>query len=311
MIISRSHHSRNRAYSGHFIVLAMFAVLLCLPPSARAELIFGAEVRITSESNVVGLLTGGTGPSGSPGGVPMMSGAMTQAAGRGFGGGMGGGSGGSSSYTGGGSQQVSDLSMTVAAELGGETRRDAPYSFFAKGFAERTDYQEYSLYDQSVGGVSAGVTARPGEVLWARLAGTGWVERFDNDPDRNGTGQGGAVTLKQFLHRRFYVREAAEYETYRASNQSFSYRGMTYRCGAGTDITERTLLFAGYRYQSRYYQDPAATALRTGTAAIGADHTLTARWSTGLTAEREVTWSGAFDTVTRNNILSLVLRYSY
>lgn len=288
----------------------MVALVLFLPANAGAELILDAEVRITAEDNVVGLLSGGdaSGTGGGPAG-----GAVVQAGGKGFGTGpgTGSGSGGSGSYLGTGSQSPGDLSVTIMAELGGRGRAGGDLSFYALGFAERTDYQELSEYDQAAAGASAGATLRLSDAFAASLAGTGSKRRYDNDPDRDGTNATGTVGLKQLGPGTLVFREAAEYETYDAAYQDFSFRGTAYRASAGFDVTNKLLLTAGYRFQSHRYQDSAATVLRTRTASLGSDYAFARRWSTLLFYERQTTHPGTADIVTRNNILSLALRWSY
>lgn len=237
---------------------------------------------------------------------------MVAAGGKGFGGGAGAGTGsGTGNYTGGGSRSPGDLSVTAAAELGGMVEKGIRLSFFAKGFAERTDYQQYSEYDSNSAGVIAGIRARSGDMLSMRVTGFDKVRRYDNDPDRDGTGYGGSASLKQLVTDDLWLREAAEYETCRASYRDFSFRGTTCRFGMGYDMTDDLLLTAGYRYQAQHYQDSAATALRTGAASIGTDYELSPRWSAGLLYERQTTGAGTSDMITRNNLLSLAVRWDY
>jgi len=289
-------------------IIMVIALVLLLSSGADAELILDAEVRVTAEDNIVGLLTGGA--SGSRGST--MGGAAAMAGGKGFGSGpgSGGGSGGSGSYTGEGSQSPGDLSVTVMADLGGSGRAGG-LSYYALGFAERTDYQKLSEYDQAAAGVSAGATLRLSDVFAAGLAGTGRTKRYDNDPDRDGTSAIGTASLKQYGPGTLVFREAAEYESYDAAYQDFRFRGTAYRITAGLDLTSRLLATAGFRFQSQQYQDSAATVLRTRTASIVTDYAFTRRWSSWLAYERQTTHPGTSDVITRNNILSLALRWSY
>jgi hypothetical protein len=287
--------------------------LMCLASPVRAELILGAEVSVAYEDNIVGLLSGGGGSSGTSG-SPMGTSAM-QAGGKGFGGGGGGmGSGtagGRGSYIGAGSQSPGDLSVSIMAELGVSGDAGDRYTFYALGFAERIDYQEFSEYDQAAAGVNAGTILRVSDAFAAILSGNGESRRYDNDPNRDGTGYRGSASLKQLVTDDLWLRAGADYETYRASYRDFSNRGPAYRFTAGYDLTDDLLLKAGYRFQSRQYQDIAATVLRTRTALLGMDCDLTGRWSTWLAYERQTTQPGTSDIITRNNIFSLTLRWDY
>lgn len=292
------------------MVTAVIAV--GLPASASAGIILNAEVRITAEDNIVGLLSGGGDAADTGHGDGMMSASALQAGGSNFGSGPGSGPGGGSDhYTGSGSQSPGDISITTLTELGGSTNRGERLSFFAKGFAERTDYQNYSEYDLSVAGVGAGLTADLGDRFSMRLAGFDKIRRYDSDPGRDSTAYGGSIGLKQRFAAGFSLRQTAEFEANRAALQDFSYRGTTYRIRGGYDLTERVLVTAGYSMQTQHYQDVAATALRTGTASFGTDFALSRNWSTDLSYERQAARPGTSGVITRNNILSFGLRFSY
>jgi hypothetical protein len=291
-------------------------VVLGFPLQTRAGLILDAEVRVTAEDNVVGLLSGG-----DAAGTGTMSGMQAASlapaggnGGKGFGSGSGGGTGtmgGSGTYLGSGTLSPGDLSFSLRAELGGYADTGDHLSFFGKGYAERTSYQEYTLYDQALAGLSAGVTAYLGRYCSLTLRGFSEVSRYENDPDRDATSVGGTASMRQRLGSAFSLRETAEYVSSEAAYQDFSYRGPSYGLRAVYDATDVFLLTTGYRFRARYYRDPALTTLRSRTALFGADYQLGDHWTTGLLYERESSATGTTDVITRNNILSLTLRYAY
>ena len=287
----------------------LIAVLLCLPLPAQADLLLSTEAELAYEDNIVGLLTGaGPAPSGGlPGGATAM-----QAGAKGFGSGPGSGTGGGQgSYIGAGSRSPGDLSITVMAEAGYSGDAGGDLTFLALGYAERTDYQEFSEYDQTAAGVSAGAALRMSDVFEASLSGSGEARRFDNDPDRDGSKYSGTAGLKYAVADDLRLRGSALYESYRAVYQDFSYRGPAYRIAAAYDLTDDLLVKAGIRFQSRQYQDTAATVLRTSAALLGSGYDLTDRWSAWLTYERQRTHPGTSDVITRSNIYSLALRWDY
>lgn len=299
------------------IGILVITLALGLPLQASADLILNAELLVTAQDNIVGLLSGGGDAAGTGTMGGMQAASVLQAisgpgTGRGFGGGSGTGTAdGSGKYLGAGSLSPSDLSVTLRAELGGFVDAGDSLSFFGKGFAERTNYQEYTVYDQSVAGVSAGMAAYLGYHFSARITGFTEIRRYDNDPDRDSTILGGVISLKQFLGRSFSLRESAGYDASSATYEEFSYRGPTYGLKAGYDATEELYLTTGYRFQSRRYQDVSRTVLRARTASLGGDYTLGRHWSTGLLYERETSIAGSSGVITRNNIGSCSLRYSY
>ena len=305
--ILRTYDLVRAASSGFLITL-----LLCLSSPAHAELILDAEASVTYEDNIVGLLSGG-GASYPAASVPQSLSAM-QAGAKGFGTGPGTGggtAGGQGSYIGAGSQSPGDLSVTIMTVLGVSGGAGNRFTFYALGFAERTDYREFSEYDQAAAGVSAGTTVHVSDAFAASLYGRGGSRRYDNDPDRDGKEYSGSAALKQSVTDDLWLREAAAYDIYRAVSQDFSYRGPAYRLATGYDLTDDLLITAGYRFQSRQYQDIAATVLRTRTALLGTDYDLTDHWSTWLAYERQTTHPGTSDVITRNNIFTLALRWDY
>jgi len=291
--------------------MTLALVLLLLSSEARAELILGAEASVSYEDNIVGLLSGGgSSPAGS---IPQGMTAM-QAGAKGFGTGPGsgsGGTGGQGSYIGAGSQSPGDFSATIMAELGVSGDAGDRFAFHALGFAERTDYQEFSEYDQAAAGVRAGATVHISDAFAASLYGSGGARWYDNDPDRDGKEYSGAAALKHYATDELWLRGAAAYETYHAAHQDFSYRGPAYRFAAGYDLTDDLLVTAGYRFQSRQYQDISATVLRTRTALLGTNYDLTDRWGAWLGYERQTTHPGTSDVITRNNIFTLALNWDY
>ena len=301
-------HTRHPIHAASSCMLIAF--LLCLSSPAQAELILSAETSLTFEDNIVGLLSGGGGSTPAAG-VPQGFSTM-QAGAKGFGTGSGSGNaGGQGSYIGAGSQSPGDLSVSIMAELGASGHRGDRFTFYALGFAQRIDYQEFSEYDQAAAGVNAGATLHVSEAFAASLSGSGGIRRYDNDPGRDGTEYSGSASMKEFVTDDLWLREAATYETYRASSRDFSNRGPAYRITAGYDLTDDLLVTAGYRFQSRQYQDSEATVLRTRTALLGTDYDFTDHWSAWFAYERQTTNPGTSDVITRNNIFTLALRWDY
>jgi len=267
-------------------------------------------VRVTAEDGIVGILTGGVGDTGgstSSGGA--MGGASRSVSSRGYGGGTGAG-GSTGNYTGSNAESPGDISVTASMEAGASTEKGS-LSFSASGFAERTDYQTYVIYNSAAAGAAAGMSAQLGDLLSLRLSGSGWARRYENEPDRDGTGYSGAASLKQQVTDDLWLREAADYETYRAAYQDFSYRGPGGRFTMGYDLTDDLLVRAGYRFQTLHYQNSTAAGVRTGTASIGPDYYFSDHWSMGLLYERQTARAGTSDLITRNNMLTLSLSWDY
>lgn len=303
-----SAHTRGPVRAIAFCMLILFLTGNSSP--VRAELILSAGAGVTYEDNIVGLLSGG-GIASPPAGAQQGMQAM-QAGTKGFGTGAGSGAaGGKASYIGAGSQSPGDLSVMVMAELGVSGQSGGSFTFYALGYAEKIDYQEFSEYDQAAAGMNAGATVYMSDAFSASLSGSGGTRYYENDPARDGEEYSGTAGLKQYITDNLWLREAASYNVYRAELQDFSNRGTSCRLAAGYDLTDDLLVTAGYRFQSRQYQDTAATVLRTRTLLLGGDYDLTDHWSAWLAYERQTTHPGTSDVITRNNMFTLSLRWDY
>jgi hypothetical protein len=269
------------------------------PTNVFAGMLLDAELRLTYESNVVGLLSDqprGAGNSSTPGG------GMMQMLGMG-----GPPSGPKNAYTGG---QSGDIYATVSAEAGGYHDVGSDVSLFAKAFAEHTNYDTFTDLNATIGGASAGMSASLSDTVLARVAVIGKIKRF-GDGQRDSTADEGNLSLKEKLTPMFWLREFVDYEKNHADNAVFSYTGTTVGLGAGYALDKTTLVTAGYSYLVRKFDEPSGAEIKTHTFYAGAEYSFTKSWSAAgeydlQLSKEDVTGSSATD-----NILSGAIRYSY
>ncbi len=283
--------------------VAAVAFLAVVPGKAWAGLLLDAELRLTYEDNVVGLLSdqpaAGAKTSAGPSG-PMIAIAPP---GRGMGPGPAGTSGG-------GSQSKGDFSTTLSAEAGGYGDVSDTASVFAKAFAGHTSYDTYTEFDTTYGGVGAGIAmSLLDDSLLPRIMIFGKVKRF-GDSERDSTSYGGNVSLKEKLSASFWLREFAEYEKNTADSSFFSYTGRKVGGEAGYQITADDLVSAGYSYLDQKYVDPPGADMKTGTLYVSAEHTIVKRWSVGAEYDHQLSTTNDNGSAT-DNIYSAAIRYSY
>lgn len=290
-----------------FWKLFLLGLVFCagaFPGNVFAGAILGAELRLTYEDNVVGLLSDQQARSAATGGA---SGGMMAAAGPG---GMGSGN---NRYLGSGSgstQSPGDYSATLYAEAGGYRDVTNDTSLYAKGFAERRSYNTYTDLNATVVGVNVGVNTYFTDIISARAAVIGKLKRF-GDSERDSTAYSGTLALKEKLTTSFWLREFGEYEKNRADIPAFSYTGMKVGAEAGYSLFRETILTAGYSYLDQTFDEPADAELKTRTVFATAEQTLGKHWALAGEYDLQASRESVTETSTTNNVFSLALRYSY
>ena len=286
--------------TGSVLLLSLMLFVMSSPRTARAELILGAEARISYEDNVVGLLSETRGPKNSNTGGGTLSGMSMKPGGMGS---------GKTPYTGVNGQSPSDVSLTLSGEAGAITDIGTSSSIYAKGFAQNTSYDQYKDLDVTIAGVTAGVSTRLTDVFSAGLSAVGKMKRFRDDL-RDSTSYGVSVSLKERLGRDLWLREAVEVEKNDARSPDFSYTGITLSVRGGYFITKRTLLTAGLGHLIQKYDVVNASTFTADTFSIGAEQELTKRWSAAVDLDMQSS-RFAGDPDASNNILSVAIRYNY
>jgi hypothetical protein len=283
--------------------LLSVCIILLIPAQALAGILLNAELKLTYEDNVVGLLSDQQRGSGSSGGG--MPGVMLAP-------GMGGMGGGNGRYTGAGSSTASpgDFSATLSAEAGGYQAVGKRSEVFVKGFAEHTSYDTYTDLDATIGGISTGINMGMGKDVFARFAVLGKVKRF-GDSQRNSTSYGGNVSLKEKLTPEFFLREFGAYEKNDADTASFSYAGTTIGLSAGYSLSPKTTASVGYSYLVERYDEPSGAEIQTNSVFLGAEHTLLKSWAVAAEYDLQVSKVTATGTNNTDNVFSVALRYSY
>jgi hypothetical protein len=305
---TKQHNPHPRALKNLFFSSALFPgiLLFCIivfPVRAFAGLILDAELRLTYEDNVVGLVSDQRGPGGK--GTTGMTG-MSMAPGMGN---MGRGNG---RYLGSGSGSTlppDDFSATIFAEVGGFNDAGKNTSIFAKGFAEHTSYETHTDLDDTIGGLSAGIIQRFGDTVVGGASIYGKVKEF-GDSNRNGGSFGGTLTLKEKLTPVFWLREFADYENNSANSAFFSYIGTKIGAGAGYILTKTTFMTFGYTYLLQKFDQPTGFDLKTQTLFVTAEHALAKSWAIGGEYDLSISKDNIGNSTT-DNIFSLALRYVY
>ncbi len=304
-----NHHPRSLTkclISQLFLVFILICFSL-LPARAFAGLILDAELRLTYEDNVVGLVSDQRGPGrgvGAPGG---MGGGMNMAP-PGFGN-MNRGNG---RLLGSGSPSTlppDDFSATLFAEVGGYKDMSKDTSIFAKGFAEHTSYETHTDLDATIGGISAGVVQRLGDVVLVGASIYGKLKEF-GDSSRNGSSFGGFLSLKERISPVFWLREFVEYEDNSANSAFFSYIGTKLGAGAGYTLTKTTFMTLGYSYLTQKFNEPSGFDLKTQTLFVTVEYALAKSWAIGAEYDLQLS-KDSIGNSTTNNIFSVALRYTY
>jgi hypothetical protein len=300
----------NEDKAFHFLMLfGIIFVLFFIPHKVTAGMILDAELKLTYEDNVVGLLSDqrriqSTLGGGMPGGTAVMAQGM---------GGMGPPSGGNNSrYTGAGSSTNSpgDFSATVYGEVGGYTPVTNNADIFAKGFAGNQTYNTYTDLNETLAGASAGIAMNFNSSVSGRAAIFGKVKRF-GDSQRDSTSYGGTLGLKEKLTTDIWLKEFVEYEKNDANSPFFTFKGITLGVAVGYSVTKQTLLSAGYSYLIEKYDQPSGADIKENTVSLNAEYAFAKSWVLAGQYDLQLSKVSATGTYNTDNIFSVAMRYYY
>jgi hypothetical protein len=295
---------RNYFVTGFLLIGAIF-ILSAYPANVFAGLILGAELRLTYEDNVVGLLSDQQRGASSGGGTMTSMHAMGQPGGMGHPGGppyLGSGSGTNKS--------PADFYATLAAEAGGYKDLGTDVSVFAKGFANHSSYDYYTDLDATIGGIGTGVVLSVTDKITAGATLAGKIKRF-GESQRDSTAYEGTLSLKEKLLPSLWLREFGNYEKNDAEAAVFSYAGTRIGISAGYTPARRTLLTAGYNYLVEKYEEPSGFEIKSNTVFLGAEQTIGTGWSVAGSYDLQISKENFTGSSTTDNIFSVALRYSY
>lgn len=284
------------------ILTAVIFGFLFFPSTGQAGLILDAEIRLSYEDNVIGILSDQI--AGQRSG--MSSAGVMQA------GGQGGMDGGKNLYTGATttSGATGDFSGTVSAAIGGYSDMFSDSTIFIKGFAQRISYDTYQDLDASIGGVTTGIATQWGKSISSRFSLIGKVKHFQ-DSRRSGDSLGGEVSLKEKITQDLWLRQFVEYEKSGADSPLFRYAGTKTGIRAGYDLTRTTIAAVGYSFLVQEFDEPPGSVLRTGTAFLTVELALSRTWLFSAEYDLQTSRDSTSGTDATNNIYSLALRYSY
>lgn len=293
----------SRETGAALIIMTLIVLVILLVPSpGRAGMILDAEVRLTYEDNVIGILSDqNAGQIGQ--GSGMSSAGVMQAGGPG---------GGKNLYTGmtATSGSLGDFSGTVSAAIGVYSEAFSDSTIFIKGFVERISYDTYQDLDAVIGGVSTGISTQLSKSISARFSLFGKIKRFQ-DSLRSGSSYGGEASFKEKLTQDLWLRQLVEYEKNGADSPLFRSVGTKTDIRAGYGLTRTTVAEIGYSYLAQEFDEPAGAVLRTNTAFLTLEHAMSRTWFLSAEYDLQTSRDSTSGTDATNNIYSLALRYSY
>ncbi len=283
-------------------IIAGLCLFICprFAPAAEAEIFYDAAVKAIYEDNVIGLLPGGAGLSGGRGGTGGMMGAMGAPA-------MGPHSPRS---TGSGPGTTSDTELYLFADLGASTEIDSGTALFLAGSAEHTSYSTFTDLNSTIGGLSAGVITKPGDILLVRVAVNGRIKRYQ-DSDLDSSAYGATVSLKERFTPAFWLREVYEYEKNNADSAIFTYQGNSVGIQAGFLVAPEVTLLLAYNYLVREFDEPQGFRLTANTVSAGMEYELAKKWFLDAQLAHQESEANEPGTAATDNILSVGVRYSY
>jgi hypothetical protein len=295
----QTHRAANAAIAGCFFLF----LYLILVPTAQAGIFYDFAVKGTYEDNVVGLLSdkrGGT--AATPATGPGMMGKATAP------GGMGGMGGGIPQDT--GVQSKGDFSMNIFADIGGSTNIASRTYAFLIGSAQHTSYNSFNEFDNTIGGLTAGIDKDLGDIVTVRLAVNGSIKRYQ-DSQRDASAFGPIVTFKEQFTPLFWVKESYYYEMNNADSAFFTYKGNFIGIWGGYLALPKTTFLLGYNYLVRDYDEPVGFQVTAQTVSASVEHEFAKRWFIDAQYDHQMSDSNVPGTSSNDNIFSLGVRFSY
>lgn len=295
----RSHRAVHAAITG-CIVLFLY---LIIASAAQAGIFYDVAIRGTYEDNVVGLLSdkrGGT--AGMPATGPGMMGAVMGP------GGMGGMGGSIPQDT--GVQSKSDFSINYFADIGGSTDIASGTYLFLIGSAQHTSYNSFNEFDNTIGGLTAGIDKNLGDIVTVRLAVNGAIKRY-TDSVRDSSAFGPIVTFKEQFTPLLWLKESYYYEKNNADSAFFTYTGNFIGIWGGYLVLPKTTLLLGYNHLVRDYDEPAGFQVTSNTISAGVAQEFAKRWFIDAQYDHQMSDSNVPGTSSNDNIFSIGVRFSY
>lgn len=247
------------------------ALLAALPVSAQADITFNAGARMSHDNNV----------NGSPD-------TPTKA------------------------NQLSDNYLSLNTSAVYFTPLDAAQTryFIGQVGAFSSSYNKFGNLNSSMLVASTGLWQQLSPIWSGQVTGRGFT-RSTKQSDRDSSGFGGTLEIKNQLSPTLWVKGVADYEDSKANLGTFSYTGKTYGVNMGYQPREKTFFNLGYSQAVRDFKSLAPFRATTQTLFADASQQLAKNWYLNVGYAFARNDSNVAGTAYTNHMLSAGLSFSY
>ena len=208
--------------------------------------------------------------------------------------------------------QLSDNYLSLNTSAVYFTPLDAAQSryFIGQVGASSYVYNKFGNLNSSMLVASAGLWQQLSPTWSAQVTGRGFT-RTTRQSDRNSSGLGGTLEIKNQLSPTLWVKGVADYEDSKANLGTFSYTGKTYGVNLGYQPRKETLVNLGYSQAARDFK--SITPFRATTQTLFADvsQQLSKNWYLNVGYAFGRNDSNVAGTAYTNHTLSAGLSFSY
>ena len=254
------------------ITTSLFTALLtALPAAVQADLTFNAGAKLSRDNNV----------NGSPD-------TPTKA------------------------NQLSDNYLSLSTSAVYFTPLDAAQTryFIGQVGAFSSVYNKFNNLDSSMLMASAGLWQQLSPTWSGQLTGRGFT-RTTKQNDRNSSGFGGSLEIKNQLTPTLWIKGVADYEDSKANLGTFSYIGKTYGVNLGYQPRKETFVNLGYSQAARDFKSTTPFRATTQTLFADVSQQLSENWYLNVGYAFGRNDSNVAGTAYTNHTLSAGLSFSY
>ena len=208
--------------------------------------------------------------------------------------------------------QLSDNYLSLSTSAVYYTPLDAAQTryFIGQVGAFSSVYNKFNNLDSSMLMASAGLWQQLSPTWSGQVTGRGFT-RNTKQNDRNSSGLGGMLEIKNQLTPTLWVKGVADYEDSKANLSTFSYTGKTYGVNLGYQPRKETFVNLGYSQAARNFK--STTPFRATTQTLFADlsQQLSENWYLNVGYAFGRNDSNVAGTAYTNHTLSAGLSFSY
>ncbi len=208
--------------------------------------------------------------------------------------------------------QLGDRYLSLGASATYFTPLDAEQTryFIGQVGANSATFSKFNNLDNTGLTASAGLYQQLSAAWSVQVTGRGFG-RSTKQNDRNSSGLGGTLELKNQLTSSLWVKAVLDYEDSKANLATYSYTGNTFGINLGYMPLEKTFINAGYSQAKRDFKSALPFNSTTKTLFVDLSQEIAKNWYLNIGLSQGHNDSNTPGTAYNNRVLSVGLSFSY